>query len=357
VIGIDMTKYALVVILLAAAFQPSSKSLETYFIDAEGGGATLFVSPSGESLLIDAGNPGDRDAGRIAAVAQQAGVKRIDYFIATHYHVDHVGGIPDLTKRIPIATFVDHGSEIHDQSKFRGSDAMFNGYLTARGQGRHLQVKPGDKVPINGLDVVVVSSDGAAIKSPLPGGGAPNPLCRDFTPQDADVSENARSIGVVIRNGRFSLLAMGDLTWNKEQELVCPNNLLGPIDVYLTTHHGLNLSGPRVLVHAIAPRVAIMNNGPRKGASREAWTTVKSSPGLEDLWQLHYAVQRPGNVMFNERGDSGGSELNVAEPLIANIDEDGAHAPAHFIKVSARDDGSFTVANSRNGHTRSYRSR
>jgi competence protein ComEC len=342
---------------LLALVQPAARTLDVYFIDVEGGGATLLVSPAGPSLLIDAGNPGERDAERIAAVARQAGVTAIDYFLATHYHSDHVGGIPDLTTRLPIKTFIDHGSEMHDEGQFRGSDAMFKGYLTARDRGRHLEVKAGDQVPIPGLEVAIVSSDGAPLKSPLAGGGAPNPLCRDFTPQPEDKSENARSVGVVVRSGRFSLLALGDLTQNKERDLVCPTNLLGPIDVYLTTHHGLNLSGPRVLVHAIHPRVAIMNNGARKGASREAWNTVKSSPGLEDLWQLHYAVQRPGNPLFNESGDSGGSEVNVAEPLIANLAEDAAHSPVYFIKVSARDDGSFTVLNSRNNNTREYRAR
>jgi beta-lactamase superfamily II metal-dependent hydrolase len=332
-------------------------SLEIYSIDVEGGGATLFVSPAGESLLVDAGNPGPRDSGRIAAVARRAGLTQIDYFLASHYHSDHIGGVAELAAQIPIRHFVDHGKEMHDEGRFRGSDALFGSYLGARANGVAVEVKAGDRVPVAGLDVNVVSSDGVLIAKPLPGGGRANPLCRDFTPQEEDRSENARSVGVVVGFGRFSMLALGDLTWNKEHDLVCPDNLLGRIDVYLTTHHGLNLSGPKVLVHAISPRVAVMNNGPRKGGSREAWTTVKSAPGLEDLWQLHYSVERPATAILNETQPTGGPALNVAEPFIANLAEAAEHDPVHFLKISVAKDGAFTVENSRNGHRKSYRAR
>lgn len=331
-------------------------TLEISSIDVEGGGATLFVSPSGESLLVDAGNPGARDADRIAAAIKAAGLSHVDYLVVSHYHGDHVGGVPDLAARVPIKAFVDHGSEVHDGSPFKLRDEIFQGYLAQRAKARHIQVKPGDTIPIKGLNVTVVSSDGASLQKPLPGGG-PNPLCGAFTPQPADLSENARSVGVVVALGRFRMLALGDLTWNKERDLVCPNNMVGPVDVYLTTHHGLNLSGPPVLVHAVRPRVAIMNNGPRKGASREAWLTVKNSPGLEDLWQLHYAVQRDGNAAFQERGTSGGPDSNVGEDMIANLAEAADHVPAHELRVSAREDGSFTVRNTRNNVAKTYAAR
>ena len=164
-------------------------------------------------------------------------------------------------------------------------------------------------------------------------------------------------MGAVIAYGRFRMLDLGDLTWNKERDLVCPNNLLGTVDVYLTTHHGLNLSGPPVLVHAVRPRVAVMNNGPRKGGSRETWMTLKSSPGLEDIWQLHYSVQRPANRGFYETADPGGSDLNAGESLIANLDESAAHTPAYYIKVSASADGGFVVMNSRNHFAKTYSAR
>lgn len=347
-----------IVLIAVATIRPllgqGRKTLDVYSIDVEGGGATLFVSPSGESLLVDAGNPGARDADRIAAAVKSAGLSQVDYLVVTHYHGDHVGGVPDLAAKVPIRTFVDHGSEVHDGSPFKLRDEIFKGYLTQRAKGKHLEVKPGDAIPVKGLNVTVVSADGTALKKPLAGGGNPNPLCASFTPQDEDLSENARSVGVVVSLGRFRMLALGDLTWNKERELVCPNNLLGPMDAYLTTHHGLNLSGPPVLVHAIRPRVALMNNGPRKGASRDAWLTVRNSPGLEDLWQLHYAVQRPGNPAFRETGDSGGKELNVPEDRIANLVEEAEHTPAHMIQLSASEDGSFTVKNGRNGVSKTY---
>lgn len=331
-------------------------TLDIYSIDVEGGGATLFVSPSGESLLVDAGNPGARDADRIAAAVKAAGLSQVDYLVISHYHGDHVGGVADLAARVPIRAFVDHGSEVHDGSPFKLRDEIFQGYLAQRAKGRHLQVKPGDTVPIKGLNVTVLSSDGASLQKPLPGGG-PNALCGAFTPQPEDLSENARSVGVVVALGRFRMLALGDLTWNKERDLACPTNVIGPIDVYLTTHHGLNLSGPPVLVHAIRPRVALMNNGPRKGASREAWLTVKNSPGLEDLWQLHYAVQRDGSAAFQEREPSGGPDSNVREDLIANLAEAAEHAPAYELRVAAREDGSFTVRNTRNNFSKAYPAR
>jgi beta-lactamase superfamily II metal-dependent hydrolase len=336
------------------AHTDGSKTLDIYSIDVEGGGATLFVSPSGESLLVDAGNPGARDADRIAAAVKTAGLSQIDYLVTSHFHSDHVGGAADLAARVPIRTFVDHGSEVHDGSAFRLNDAIFRSYLETRAKGRHLEVKAGQTIPVKGLTVTVVSADGATIGKPLRGGGASNALCRDFVAQDEDVSENARSVGVVVGYGRFHMLNLGDLTWNTERQLVCPNNLLGRMDVYLTTHHGLNLSGPPVLVHAIRPRVAVMNNGPRKGASREAWLTVRNSPGLEDLWQLHYAMQRPGNPAFHESGESGGKALNAPDEQIANLDDTPTHTPAHVLRVSARDDGGFTVTNSRNGFSKTY---
>ena len=340
-----------------AAVAQRSPALDIYSIDVEGGGATLFVSSAGESLLIDAGNPGPRDSGRIAAVARRAGLQQIDYFLASHYHSDHVGGVAELAAQLPIAHFIDHGPEMHDEGRFRGSDAMFGSYLSARAKGQVVQVKAGDRLHAAGADVHVVSSDGVLITKPVAGPGAANPLCRDFTPQEVDRSENARSVGVVVTFGRFSMLALGDLTWNKEHDLVCPNNLLGHIDVYLTTHHGLNLSNPKVLVHAITPRVAIMNNGPRKGGSQEAWKTVKSAPGLEDLWQLHYSVERPASALLNETLPTGGPTLNVPEPFIANLAETAEHEPVHFLKLTASADGGFVVENSRNGQRKTYPAR
>ncbi len=312
----------------------AARPLDIYIVDVEGGQATLVVSPSGESMLVDTGWPGfeGRDAGRIEAAMQQAGVSRIDYLVVTHYHTDHVGGVPALAAKVPIGTFVDHGPTFENSA-----NPIYTAYLEARKGGKHLQVKPGDSIPIAGLQVTVVSSGGDSIATALPGAGAANPLCAAHEPKPDDASENARSVGVVIALGSFRMLNLGDLTWNKEYALACPANQIGTVDLYLTTHHGSDTSGPSVLVHGVKPRVAIMNNGAKKGGSPAAWRTVRSSPGLVDLWQLHTALDA-------------GREFNTEDPFIANLDESTAHA----IKVSAATDGSFTVVNSRNNLTKTY---
>ena len=313
---------------------PSSKPLQIYFIDVEGGQSTLVVSPSGESMLVDAGWPGldGRDAGRIQAAMNDAHISRIDYMLVTHYHSDHVGGVPTLAAKVPIGTFIDHGATVEDSA-----DPAYTAYLEARKKGKNVQARPGDTVPVAGLKVTVVAAAGETIKSALPGAGLQNPLCAAYKPQPVDPSENARSVGVVIAYGAFRMLDLGDLTWNVEHGLACPANLIGPIDLYLTTHHGNQQSGPAALVHAVKPRVAVQNNGADKGGAAAAWHIVRDSPGLQDLWQLHTSK-------------AGGHDANTADNLIANVDE----TTSHMIKVSARQDGSFTVTNTRNNLTKSY---
>jgi competence protein ComEC len=362
------------VTLAGVVLTQARKPLDIYFIDVEGGQSTLFVSPSGESLLVDAGSPGARDADRIVATAKSAGLTQLDYVLVTHYDGDHVGGVKDVGDRMPIRNFVDHGARLPGEAFGGGArggaapgggaagggyqamvDRIDGAYAEARAKGRHIEVKVGDKVPIAGLDVQVVSAQGNVLTSPVAGAGRPNPLCQSYTPKEVDKTENVRSVGMIIRLGRFRMLDLGDLTWTKEHDLVCPNNLLGTVDLYLTTHHGLAISGPQALVHAVHPRVIVMNNGPRKGGSRETWTTVKSSPGLEDLWQLHYSVPRPPNPSFQEALETGGKEFNAPDNFIANMDEAAGHTPAYAIKVSAREDGSFAVTNLRNGFSKQYK--
>lgn len=317
---------------------PAATTLDVYFVDVEGGQATLIVSPSGQSMLIDTGWPGfnGRDANRIVAAAKLAGVKQIDYLVITHYHMDHVGGVPQLAERIPIRNFVDHGPSFESG---KNPDELFAAYGSARDKGKHLMVKPGDKIPIQGIDVQVLTAAGEKISKPLSGAGALNPTCESKKLRAEDKSENARSLGTLITFGAFRMIDLGDLTWNKELELVCPSNLIGSVDVYLTTHHGMNMSGPPQIVHALRPRVAIMNNGATKGGTPEAWQTIRQSPGMEDIWQLHYAT-------------AGGKENNTPEQFIANLDE---NPQANWIKLSAEVNGTFTVTNSRNGNTKTYK--
>jgi beta-lactamase superfamily II metal-dependent hydrolase len=340
----------LVALVVGTGHAQQPRPLRIYSIDVEGGQATLFVSPAGESMLIDAGFPGKRDAGRIAAAAKDAGIKQIDVFLNTHFHADHFGSIPDLVTLLPIRTFVDSGTITETSER---AVAAFQTYAKVRDQGRHVVVKAGDKVPVKGMDVQVVIAGGVPIAESLPGAGAANLLCRDVKPQDVDTTEDARSVGVVIGVGRFRMIDLGDLTWNKENELACPNNKIGTVDVYLSTRHGLNGSGSPALVHALRPRVAVINNAGRKGASREHFLTMKTSPGIEDVWQLHYSVPRPGVARLMETSDPGGKELNTSDDLIANPED----TTEHYIQISANEDGSFVVRNARNGHTREYKPR
>ncbi|HYW47803.1 MAG TPA: MBL fold metallo-hydrolase [Bryobacteraceae bacterium] len=323
--------------LACAALLPAAKNLEVYSIDVEGGQATLFVSPNGESMLVDTGWAGfnHRDADRILAAAKDAGVKKIDYLVTTHYHADHVGGVPQLAEKMPIHNFVDHGPNTETG---KPAEILFNAYTAFRDKGNHIQVKPGDTIPVKGLDVRVLTANGDAIAAPLPGAGQPDPECSSFQQRAVDTSENARSVGTLITYGDFRMLDLGDLTWNKEFDLVCPANKIGTIDVYLVSHHGMNLSGSPQLLHAIQPRVAIMNNGARKGGAPETWQTIRDTPGLLDLWQLHFAV-------------AGGKEHNSPDTYIANLDE---KCEGKWIKLTAMKDGSFTVSNGRNRYEKKY---
>ena len=331
--------FALVLTTSSAPGAQLHRPLDIYFMDVEGGQATLFVTTTGESLLIDTGFPGfnDRDVNRVLATIKQAGLAKLDYLLVTHHHADHVGNAAAIAAKIPVGTFIDHGPTVETTP---AATALYDSYAKAIGKSHHLVAKPGDKIPLRDLDVTIVASNGEHIGRPLAGPAVPNPLCSAFKPREPDPSENARSVGAIIVFGRFRMVDLGDLTWNKEQELVCPNNLLGTVDLYLTTHHGTDASGPPVIVDALKPRVAIMNNGAKKGGSAEAWQTVHDSPGLEDLWQLHFA-------------EAGGKDHNVDEPMIANPDE----STAFFIKVSAQRDGTFTVTNARNKLTKTYQAR
>jgi competence protein ComEC len=324
-----------ILLLLVTLPARAAKTLDIYFIDVEGGQATLIVSPSGQSLLVDTGWPdyNGRDADRILAAAKLAGVKQIDYLLVTHYHTDHVGGVPQLAERIPILNFIDHGPSVETG---KDADDLFHAYERMRAKGKHILAKPGEKIPMRGLDVTILTAAGNEISKPLPGAGAPNPACSAAALKEKDPSENAQSVGILVRFGEFKMIDLGDLTWNKEHDLVCPNNRVGTVDLYLSTHHGLDQSGSPVIVNALQPRVAIMNNGATKGGSPEAWQTINHSPHLEDLWQLHYA-------------EKGGDANNTAEQHIANRNEDG-----NWIKVSAKPNAEFTVTNGRNGNTKDY---
>lgn len=364
------------------------KTLDMYFVDTEGGLAALYVSPSGESLLMDTGNPGGRDADRIMEAVRAAGVKQIDHLITTHYHVDHVGGLEELLKRIPVRHFIDHG-ESGEHTAF--ADNTFKTYSGLVGTAKHTVAKPGDKIPFAGLTVDVVTSATQVIKTSMkgaPGAGKPNSACAAFKPRDESRvdPDNRYSVGVVIGYGKFRTVNLGDFTYNAEQELMCPNNPIGSVDLYLTSHHGIDQSGSAALVHGLQARVAVMHNSTRKGGAVPTMQVLHSSPGLEDIWQLHWAY-------------AAGLELNTPSLFIANLEDNetianallnppptfgqpvpggqqkgaapapgqpkgggpapagrgaGHTGPAYFIKVSAQADGAFTVTNMRNNFSKTY---
>jgi len=324
--------------LACAAALPAARNLEIFSIDVEGGQATLFISPGGESMLVDTGWAGfnKRDADRIVAAAKLGSVKKIDYLVTTHFHPDHVGGVQQLASKMPIVNFVDHG--VSTETGDKASIVRFNEYSAFRDKGKHILVKPGDTIPIKGLDVKVLSSNGELISTPLPGAGQPNPACQGFARPAPDATEDARSVGVLITYGSFRIIDMGDLTKEKEYQLACPVNQIGPVDVYLVSQHGSDQSGSAPFVRALQPRVAIMNNGARKGGSAAVFQTLHGTAGLMDVWQLHYAI-------------GAGKDNNSNDTFIANLEE---VCEGKWIKLAAEKDGSFQVFNSRNKFEKAY---
>lgn len=321
------------------ASSENEKPLQIYFVDVEGGQATLFVSPEGKSLLIDTGWPDNngRDADRIMAAAKLAGIKQIDSVLLTHYHMDHAGGITQLAAQIPIRTVIDHG-----ENREPNNDAtvqMWEGYqkLIAKEKLTRIIAKPGDALPIEGVEARVISSDGELIEKSLNGGGR-NAACDAAEKRPADQSENARSLGVLLTFGKLRILDLGDLTSDKEAQLVCPVNKLGQVDIYVVSHHGSVTSNSREFLNSIAPRVAIMDNGASKGGAPSSWEAIKKSPRLEDLWQLHFA-------------NEGGAEHNVPDSFIANVRGPDV---GHYLKLTAWPDGSFEVFSPRTKQTKHY---
>jgi beta-lactamase superfamily II metal-dependent hydrolase len=353
----------------AAMAEAQPQPLDIYYIDVEGGQSTLFVAPGGESVLVDTGFPGSRDAGRIMEAVHAAGLKQIDYLLITHYHGDHIGGYQELSKLIPIRHLVDHGPTVQPEQNI-ASKQQWDADIQ---KSPHIVAKVGDKLPVKGLDWTIVSSAGKTLEANMagaPGAGRRNPYCADYKPKQIDVDmENSQSVGSVISYGKFRTVDLGDLLWNWEAKLACPVNRIGTVDVFLTTHHGMSWSGVPALVYALQPRVVVMNTGTRKGGQVETFQMLESSPGLENLWQLHWAV-------------NGGLEHNVPGVFIANLETAAItasvianpppppvmgtrppdignpdHSPAWWIKVSALPDGSFTVTNARNGFSKTYRHR
>jgi competence protein ComEC len=321
----------------------SEESMDVYVIDVEGGKAMLVVSSSGESMLVDAGWPAGfgaapgRDVDRIAAAMQAAGVKQIDNLVITHLDIDHVGDTAALLARIKVGRIIDNGSLL---STAKGVKSVYEKYAKAREGYPHLTVKPGDRLPIKGIDVKVIAAATKMIENPLRGGGTPNPACAITEAKseiEIDLEDNV-SIGLLYTFGKFRMLDMADLEWAYEMKLMCPNNPIGKVDVYMASVHAQDKAGSPALVHGLRPRVAIVNNGSRKGGAPSSLEIIRNSPGLEDMWMLHYSM-------------AAGKSGNPPESFIANLEE---KCEAKWLKLSANPDGTFTVTNARNGFSKIY---
>jgi len=299
------------------------------------------VTPGGDTVLMDAGWAGfdGRDAKNIKHVLTDVAKKqKIDYFLTSHFHGDHVGGLPGLAAIVPITKFVDHGDSVEQDNE--RTKKLWDAYL-AVAKGKRMQVKPGDKLPVKGVDFTIVAARSKFLAQPLVDQG-PNPLCGNIVSKPVDDTENGKSVGFVVSMGKFDFLDLGDLSWNFENEAACPKNLFGEIDLYQVTHHGMNMSGAPAHLGAIKPKVAVMNNGPRKGGSQETFETLKKLKSLKDLWQVHRAVQVEDSI-------------NTDPKMIANTGETEG-CPANWIKASVEADGSYTVTNSRNNFSKKYQS-
>jgi len=320
----------------------AAKTLDMWAIDTEGGKSLLILSPSGQSMLIDTGFPGnnDRDTNRILEACQAAGVKKLDILVTTHYDLDHVNNTPSLVAKMPVDLFVDHGpAAVHDKM----TTAAVKAYDELWQKARHMVVKPGDKIPFKGVDVLVVTSAGQVLKTPLKGAGAANPYCASTQPMtwgrtDEDNSENGNAVGLLFTFGRFRMLDLADLTWNREIQLMCPNNPIGAVDLFMVSHHGNSISNSPALVDALKWRVAVMDNGERKIGAASAMKILRSAPGMQALYLLHWSANAPDD--------------NPPDEFIANLK--GADQ-GKWIKVVAEQNGTMVVTNARTGESKTYK--
>jgi competence protein ComEC len=342
-------KLAAVAVALFLAMSQAQRpdTLRIYVVDVEGGGATLVISPGGQSMLIDSGSPGaaaERDSKRIAEAMRAAGLTKITYLFTTHYDGDHLGGAPAADAVAHFERFFDHGEMDPKWEQNRGIEDRYRAYL-AIAAGKRTIVKAGDTIPFAGARVDVVASQGAVIAKAINHGGSSNPYCADADVKPPNTTENSQSAGVLISYKDFTFLDVGDLTWDKETALACPANKLGRVSLLLATHHGFfnDQSGAPALLWAIQPQVVIANNGPRKGLAAAAYERIEKVKDLEGLWQSHLALATD-------------KAHNAPEEMIANL-EASTECSGHWLRVDAQSNGQFAVTNGRNGFSKAYKAR
>ena len=321
----------------------AAKGLRIYWVDVEGGAATLIVTPAGESVLVDTGVDGQRDPGRIAKLAKQiAGLRQIDQLVVTHFDVDHHGGAAELSKRIPIRKVYDPGN------KRARPHPTYDKYLAFRKTVPYEVLEAGEELPLRqgkGAAKVSIACLAAARKFIRPGPAhKPNPIPASESPAyPEDRSENANSIVLLVRFGKFDFLDAADLTGGLELKLVCPVNLVGEVDVYQVNHHGLDMSNNPVLIRSIKPTVTVMNNGHRKGCQPRTRAALKATPSIRANYQLHKNLGR--------RAD------NTADELIANFEPSQTCKGNHIELHVAPDGSSYTVRIPATGHERTFKTK
>ena len=324
----------------SAVAGPADGRLDIYWIDVEGGAATLLVTPAGETVLIDSGNPVRRDADRVVKMLAAAGMKQVDHLIITHYHGDHFGGATILATLLPIRNLYDNG-QFDDMPDNPG-----RAYFDLKADQKHV-VKPGERLPLKQaagdkspkLSLRFLGGRKQFIEPPADA-AANTEVCAAGREKERDGSDNANSVVMLVSFGDWKFFDAGDLTWNQEARLVCPKDLVGPVDVYQVTHHGLDSSNNPLVLNTLKPRVAIMNNGVTKGCLPEVFATLKDTASLEGIYQVHK----------NLRPD--GATNNVADEFIANKEKD---CQGNYIKLSVAADGrSYTVSIPTTKHEKTY---
>ena len=368
--------FCLLLALPLVGMLSAADTLDIYYIDVEGGKALIVQNPSGQAMLIDGGMAGftmpagmrnrapqrrgpaaegrgpapqaqrrrpamdpDRDVNRVSAAAKAAGVTKFDVTLVTHYDIDHVGNIPNIAKRFPLGLLVDHGPLLPNPNFNPINRMAADAYVQFLPGHKRMIVKPGDIIPFEDVKITVVTSNEEVLTEPMEGAGQPNEFCPATLPERVQADDNGASIGTIWEFGEFRMADFADLLQWAEMKLMCPNNPIGTVDLFMLSHHGLAASNSAALVHALQPKATITDNGERKGIAPEVVQVLRSAPSKPDVWQLHLST-------------TAGEGNNAPEDFLANLSQENCEG--HWIKVSARRDGSFTITNSRNNFSKTY---